>query len=1006
VPANAHGPSVQQGHDAFELRPGAQLGRYQLIERLGSGGMGVVFLAIDTELARRVALKFLLAPSTSSDSEINGHERQSMLIREAQAMAKLVHPNLVTVYDVGMAGSHAYVAMEYLVGQTLREWIRAKNPGQKERLDALVQAGEGLWAMHQAGMVHRDIKPENIWFGHLQAVKLIDFGLVATSAENQASNEVGKLVSANEGAASRSLPANVVVWDEETLATRFTGTPSYAAPESERSGQISATADQFSFFVTAFECLTGTRPFVGQSLVEIREAVATGKIRWPGGGTRLPRWLRHVLNRGLCVDPSGRFSDMKAAIDALNWRRRRAAQRRNLVVAIALVFFAAIVTKSMVRYRIAQPECPSEWTSDQGVWNASKREAIVVHFAQLENQQHNPQLEAIFSGILAQAKSLDDGYLEGCQMRRAGALATARSDAMNACLRQRLSALNIFVDSLHSVDANQVSILHKALQGLEPVSACLSEDVRAAERSASNIEPKEVESVEEALTETRMLLLTGQIDTASVQAERVFAKARRLGLWRAMGESASLKAEVHRLSFNPGSSLYWARRAQTYSLASGDEEANFNSMGILTYVQGYIAGDTAEAEPLIGLYTATLDRRGRSAKTLEAYAEQVGSVYWGAGNYEEAFRTFEQSLALAMAHFGRWDPRTGNALNSVGVASLTTNRPREARQYFIDALANTVQSRGEKSPFALLIMTNLAQLERGLGNYPDSLAAAQRAQEIYESSAQRTEVPEAQRAYEVLAQTHYEMGHLDQARHYWRKLERSARGSSERTPLQPIGELAWIDLDLGDLAAAKLKLDAVDYDRLSEFFRGAGIEDRDFLNAQLRWMIMSGKLDQAASWAQELSQHMQLADNLMGQRSARYYVLVAELALTRGELDRALVAAQKAESLQRAGDPETTAHVAPMLLMLAQAQQQNGAYERARTTLNRINEVILRDIGEVHPVRAKASELLARFAHQAGDLAEARRWIAVSLAASEPNAIALEELTKRRIFAEKLALEP
>jgi len=158
-----------------ELAPGTSVGRYTVLELLGRGGMGAVYKAYDPELDRSIALKVISPQSTGSEPTTQAHGR---VMREAQALAQLAHPNVVAVFDVGRYEGAVYIAMELIEGKSGQEWLQAGLPGRKEALEVFRQAGEGLWAAHQAGLVHRDFKPGNMILGKDSRVRVADFGLV------------------------------------------------------------------------------------------------------------------------------------------------------------------------------------------------------------------------------------------------------------------------------------------------------------------------------------------------------------------------------------------------------------------------------------------------------------------------------------------------------------------------------------------------------------------------------------------------------------------------------------------------------------------------------------------------------------------------------------------------------------------------------------------------------------------------------------------------------------
>ena len=288
--------------------PGTTAGRFVVRGSLGAGGMGMVFSAHDPELDRLVALKVLRA--RREDATVR-------LVREAQAIARVNHPNVVSVFAVGTVGHHLYVAMELVKGRTLRNWLRDK-PTLPEVVEVFGQAARGLAAAHRAGVVHRDFKPDNAMLTENGAVKVLDFGLAQLS-DVPASDAVTPEVSGTDLQLTRS---GTVV-----------GTPAYMAPE-QFHGQVEPRSDQYAFCVALFEALCGARPFSGRDLDELTEAKRRGTFSFP---RRLPGPLRALLRRGLDPNPDRRWPDMDAVADALTRGRGRA-----VVLAVATATAAAV----------------------------------------------------------------------------------------------------------------------------------------------------------------------------------------------------------------------------------------------------------------------------------------------------------------------------------------------------------------------------------------------------------------------------------------------------------------------------------------------------------------------------------------------------------------------------------------------------------------------------------------------------------------------------------------
>ena len=235
--------------------------------------MGIVYAAYDPELDRRVALKVLAGDS----SDPGDFQRRVRLQREAQALAKISHPNVITVHDVGRLDEQLFIAMELVEGGDLRQWLAAETRSWQQILEVMVQAGRGLAAAHELGLLHRDFKPGNMLIGHDGLVRVVDFGLArrfgASGGDARPTDEL------------EQISGSAVSIDEPlTMTGALAGTPAYMSPEQHARGDLDALSDQFSFCITAYEALYGRRPYDADSRAGLMYAVTSGEIVPPPKG--------------------------------------------------------------------------------------------------------------------------------------------------------------------------------------------------------------------------------------------------------------------------------------------------------------------------------------------------------------------------------------------------------------------------------------------------------------------------------------------------------------------------------------------------------------------------------------------------------------------------------------------------------------------------------------------------------------------------------------------------
>jgi tetratricopeptide (TPR) repeat protein len=382
--------AADQGRDAARtLQRGERLGRYTILEVMGIGGMGVVYAAHDGDLDRKVAIKLLRA---SSDAEL----ARARLLREARAMARLRHPNVITVYEAGAIDERVFVAMELVEGVTAGEWLDAPEPGRhwREVLEVFLAAGRGLAAAHAAGLVHRDFKPGNVLLDRGGRVVVTDFGLArqtdaaagaagepaagaAGAAGEPAAGAAGEEDSARAGADFDSASGSGGSDHTLTRTGAVLGTPAYMAPEQHRGSQADARSDQFSFCVALYEGLYGQRPFRGHSPATLHAAIVQGRIAEPPRGARgkqVPQRLRRILLRGLRAEPDERFPSMPALLGALE--RVARPWPRALLAAGAAVLVSVGVLLAALGMRTGAPAALDCTVSLDGAWDQGVAAAV------------------------------------------------------------------------------------------------------------------------------------------------------------------------------------------------------------------------------------------------------------------------------------------------------------------------------------------------------------------------------------------------------------------------------------------------------------------------------------------------------------------------------------------------------------------------------------------------------------------------------------------------------
>ncbi|MEJ7597039.1 MAG: serine/threonine-protein kinase [Kofleriaceae bacterium] len=406
------------------VRPGDKIGRFVVVGELGSGGMGIVYEAHDRELDRRVALKVLRGEAASDEERVR-------MLREGQAMARITHPNVITVYEVGVDGGLVFLAQELLDGGNLAQWL-AQSRSRDDILAKFVAAGRGLAAAHAAGLVHRDFKPDNVLLGKDGRVRVADFGLARALGVDEVI-----LLTRRAGVPRESSPHPM---SSLTRTGAVMGTPMFMAPEQHEAETVDERTDQFSFCVALYHALYGEYPFAGRTSVALADNVLRGQLQKPS--KKIPARLRAVVVRGLAVAPADRYPTMDALLAELTRQPTRRLRKFAVLAAAAAVIGGAVVGGAVLSRSSDQPRPTPGVLEVKDLSNTGATEwlASAMERGQLDDAlekydmaaalklQAGDRVQAAIARAIGAYTQVLRGELGGAQQRLREASATADRD--------------------------------------------------------------------------------------------------------------------------------------------------------------------------------------------------------------------------------------------------------------------------------------------------------------------------------------------------------------------------------------------------------------------------------------------------------------------------------------------------------------------------------------------------------------------------------------------------
>jgi len=734
-----------------ELGRGTCIGRYVILDRLGQGGMGIVYQAYDPDLDRRVALKLV--------RDLHD-EATARLIREAQALAKVSHPNIVQVFDVGLVGDSVFIAMELVEGRTLSRWHRAEQAGWRATLAKLIDAARGLAGAHAAGLIHRDFKPNNAIVGSDGRVRVLDFGLARvastttgdsgehdtprwlpesvslTTSQMRARLEASRTASgdatpstaieiprAEIAARAARLDLDGPTEDEglpRVVASRVIGTPVYMAPEQRKRGIIDARADQFGFAVAAWELLYGERPFDGADNRAYAEAAANHRLRPPPPGSDVPAWLRRVLVRALSPAPADRYRSMNELIDALS-ADPSARWRRAAVVAALVVAIGGGAAALLIRGKAPAP-CQDGPRHLAGIWDRDVAARLDATFAATHTPFAGETATKVRGALDARAAAWIGMHRDACLATRVrGEQSAEMLDLRMGCLDRRRDELRALVGELvRAPDVERVRNAVDAVRGLPGVASCADRDALTAVVPLPSDPAQRVAIADQRreLAAIKAVIDTGQWDEGRLRAERAQTQARRLGWAPLIAEAAYQRGQAERHAGNlHDAEAALVEAAQAAARAHLDDLATL-AWSELVDVVGYEEGRPIEGLALAIAADAAALRSDAPPITRAGIHHARAMVLMSKGDIPAALA--EAQLALGIDEELRDDVEAAEVLNTIGMLEANRGDYAAAEDANRRVLARRTVAFGASHPKVADSLDNLGVVLHHTGRYAEA----------------------------------------------------------------------------------------------------------------------------------------------------------------------------------------------------------------------------------------------------------------------------------------------
>ena len=715
-----------------DLQEGSHIDRYQILGLIGKGGMGAVYKAYDSELERSIAIKILTVVPQQGQAASKPHAR---LMREAQALARLSHPNVVSVFDVGTFEEGVYIAMEYVKGKTLRAWLSATTPTQKEIIHVLSNAGKGLQAAHEEGIVHRDFKPDNVLVGDKGQVKVVDFGLARASEFEDAvtaHEEVTSLLDPTVGEKLLSTPI--------TKAGARIGTTVYMAPEHFLSQELDEKTDQFSFCVTFFEALYGRRPFPENSALDFEQHIISGTTKIPTDAT-VPKWIEEIILKGLSVSKADRHASISELLDALkndpeiakSQKRKKQLLLVAFVLASVLVLFVGTILFSRT-YEL----CSGADRKVLDIWNHENKTKIRSSFAGTGLSYATDTFDRVATRIDDYTTKWKNEYTEACEATRVrGEQSEEIMDLRMGCLHKHL--LNTQALTLVFAEADK-TVVEKAIQAVSSLSGFSNcNDLELLQSRIPLAKDKktrnQVRSIREKMARVKALCRTGKYRKGLELVQDLNQEAKMSGYQPVQAEVLVQFGELLEKigEYNEAEMILYdaARVAGESKYALVAAQALVGLVRVVGYQQArHDAGiSIARAAEVMIAVTGVENVELRSR-----ILNNLGILFLRKGDYDKALDHVRNARNVYEKAFGRDHLHIATSLNHLGGVFLLRGDFDKALEHHRQALAIREKELGPEHPYVAYSLNNIGDVLQEQGKHDSALEYLQKSVKILEKA--------------------------------------------------------------------------------------------------------------------------------------------------------------------------------------------------------------------------------------------------------------------------------